>query len=323
MGKIDLNNADIVFLDIETSSLRPDADILAIGGLIVDQNMNLKEEFNFLIKPINLEKADNESLKLIGYEEQKWQNAKSLDEVLRYLYPKFKDKILAGWISHFDWSRLEKAFYAIGLDDPFDYRKIDIFSLAVAKYGLSNLGEKETLTKICQFLNIERGNSHHAYDDALASYKVFLKILDEDWEKIEVYTDGGSLNNPGEAAIGVVINFPNKTKRYHKRVGIKTNNQAEYLAVIYALEKIKLILGKEKCLKTKVVIKSDSEIITKQVEGIYKIVEKEIIPYFIKVHNLRTNFGKVEFKLIPRKENLADNLVKLELSTIYPPLLKN
>ncbi len=313
--KIDLNNSEIVFLDIETSSLKPDADILEIAGLITDKNLEIKETFDYLIKPKDLSKADPKSLELIGYSEEKWKGAKDIKEVLNILYPKFKNKILAGWVSHFDWSRLEKAFYENDLNDPFDYRKIDIFSIAVAKYGLSNLGEKETLTKICKFLNIERGKSHSAYDDAYTSYRVFLKILENknfDQEVI-VYTDGGFINNgpdQGKGAIGVVIKFPQKTKEYAELVSVQSNNQAEYAAIIFALEKIKHILGKEKISKIKVTIKTDSQLVGNQIKGDYKIFEEDLYPYFIKVHNLKIDFGKIEIEIIPREKNLADKLAK-------------
>lgn len=325
---IDLNNIEIVFLDIETSSLKPDANILEIGGLIVDKNLDIKENFDFLIKPRDLSKADPKSLEIINYSETKWQNAYELDEVLKNLYSKFKNKILAGWISHFDWARLERAFFDLGLDDPFDYRKIDVFSLAVARYGLTNLGEKETLTKICRYLKIDRGDSHNAYADALASYKVFLKIINDDSvkpipkQKVEVFTDGGSLNNPGEAAIGVVIRFNNKIKEYSKKIGTKTNNQAEYLAVIFALEKIKLILGKESCQKLEVLLNLDSELIGNQIEGKYKVLDQELFPYFIKVNNLKIDFAQVKVNIIPRENNLADRLVKEILSTTSQQLFK-
>lgn len=328
MPKIDLNNSEIVFIDIETSSLKPDADILEIGGLIVDKDLKIKENFNFLIKPRNLNKADPKSLNLIGYSKEKWSTAHDLENVLRNIYPKFKNKILAGWVSHFDWARLEKAFYDIGLDDPFDYRKIDIFSLAIAKYGLTNLGEKETLTKICHYLNVDRGNSHNAYDDALASYNVFLKIINNYDNKIstsfraEIFTDGGSLNNPGEAAIGVVIKLNNQVKEYSKRIGIKTNNEAEYMAIIFALEKIKLLLGKERCKKTEILINLDSKLIGNQIEGTYKVLDKKLFPYFIKINNLKIDFAKINFNIIDREKNLADKLVRKTLSTSSSQLFK-
>jgi len=128
--------------------------------------------------------------------------------------------------------------------------------------------------------------------------------------EIIVYTDGGAINNPGKAAIGVIIKFNNKVKEYAKEVGIKTNNQAEYLAVIFALEKIKQIFGKDKISQLKIVLNLDSEVVAKQISYQYKIKEEKLIPYFIKFHNLKLDFREIKINLIPREENLADRLVK-------------
>ena len=57
--------------------------------------------------------------------------------------------------------------------------------------------------------------------------------------KIIIYTDGGSRGNPGNSALGVVIEFPNSSKTYSKFLGKMTNNEAEYQAIIFALKKIK------------------------------------------------------------------------------------
>ena len=131
-----------------------------------------------------------------------------------------------------------------------------------------------------------------------------------DRREITVYTDGGAINNPGRAAIGVVIKFNNEVKEYAKEVGLKTNNQAEYLAVIFALEKIKQIFGKKKLSQLKIVLNLDSELVVKQITNQYKIKEKDLFPYFIKFHNLKLDFGEIEINHIPREKNLADRLVK-------------
>jgi ribonuclease HI len=125
-----------------------------------------------------------------------------------------------------------------------------------------------------------------------------------------IYTDGGAINNPGKAAIGVVILFNNKVKEYAKEIGIKTNNQAEYLAVIFALEKIKQIFGKEKLKQFKIILNLDNEVVARQINYEYKIQDKNLIPYFIKVHNLKIDIKNITFQLIPRGKNIADKLVK-------------
>lgn len=130
-------------------------------------------------------------------------------------------------------------------------------------------------------------------------------------EKVLIYTDGGAINNPGRAAIGVVIIYENKTKTYSQEIGIRTNNQAEYEAVIFALNKIKQILGRKKILNSKIILHIDSELVGRQIRGEAKILDTTLQKYFIEVHNLKIEFPNLEIKIIPREENTkADLLVK-------------
>ena len=137
-------------------------------------------------------------------------------------------------------------------------------------------------------------------------------------EKLIVYTDGGSRGNPGEAAIGVVIRDEkgNLTKEYGEAIGIKTNNEAEYAAVISALKKIKALFGKEKAKKTEVNFKMDSEFVMKQLNGEYKIEEERMQPLFIAVWNLKMDFARVTFSHVRREQNKeADRLVNMALDS--------
>lgn len=134
-----------------------------------------------------------------------------------------------------------------------------------------------------------------------------------DISKIVVYTDGGARNNPGPAAIGVIIENPStllRAREYGEYLGEKTNNQAEYEAVIFALKKAKQLIGKAKAKKSEIEVRMDSELVVKQLNGEYKIKEPELQPLFVKVWNLRMDFGKVIFLHIPREQNKrADKLV--------------
>jgi ribonuclease HI len=135
-------------------------------------------------------------------------------------------------------------------------------------------------------------------------------------EKIVVYTDGGSRGNPGPSGVGVVISGPKGQviKEYSQAIGNKTNNEAEYGAVILALQKIKHLFGKHKTRDLNIEIKMDSELVARQLGGKYKIVEEKLFPLFIKVWNLKMDFGNISFTEIPREKNReADRLANQAL----------
>ena len=130
--------------------------------------------------------------------------------------------------------------------------------------------------------------------------------------KIVIYTDGGSRGNPGPAAIGVVVKDEKKRiiKNYAKSIGSKTNNEAEYEAVIFPLQKIRPIFGKEKIKNLEIEIRMDSELVARQLRGEYKILEEKLFPLFIKIWNLKISFPFLDFREIPREQNKeADRLV--------------
>ena len=133
---------------------------------------------------------------------------------------------------------------------------------------------------------------------------------------LTIYADGGSRGNPGPAAIGVVIcdEKGSAIKKYSKDIGVRTNNEAEYEAVIFALGKMKQLFGKEKVQDIDIEIRMDSELVARQLKGCYKIEEEKLFPLFIKVWNLKMEFGNISFVEIPREKNTeADRLLNEEL----------
>ncbi len=144
-------------------------------------------------------------------------------------------------------------------------------------------------------------------------------------DKIIIYTDGGSRGNPGPAGIGVVIADGKGAviKEYSKDIGTRTNNEAEYEAVIFALQKVKQLFGKEKAKKMEMEIRMDSQLVARQLGGKYKIQEEKLFPLFMKIWNLRVGLGKITFTEIPREKNKeADRLAneamnKKETKTMF------
>jgi len=131
-------------------------------------------------------------------------------------------------------------------------------------------------------------------------------------KKVIIYTDGASRGNPGLSSAGIV--FCNEKqeviKSYSQFLGDKmTNNEAEYQAVILALKKFKALFGKKLAEKTEIEIKSDSELLVNQLSGKYKINNSRIKEFFIEIWNLKIDFKKVDFKLVPREKNKQADLL--------------
>ncbi len=125
------------------------------------------------------------------------------------------------------------------------------------------------------------------------------------YNQLSIYTDGGARGNPGPAGIGIVIKDGEKTVRsYSKYIGKATNNEAEYQALVLALQKAKEFKPRSiRCFL-------DSELAIRQLNHKYKIKEENMAALFIKVWNLMLDFEKVEFVHIPREKNKeADKLV--------------
>ena len=117
-------------------------------------------------------------------------------------------------------------------------------------------------------------------------------------QKLTTYTDGGARGNPGPAGIGIVIKSGHETvASFGRYIGETTNNQAEYQALVAALERA-LSLGAEE-----VECKLDSELVVKQMRHEYKVRDLGLQPLFLAAWNLTTSFRKVSFSHIPREQN--------------------
>jgi ribonuclease HI len=123
--------------------------------------------------------------------------------------------------------------------------------------------------------------------------------------KLIINTDGLSKGNPGTAAIGATIKDERgKTLAIiSKRIGITTNNVAEYKALIAALQQVKKMGG------TQLEIRADSELMIRQLNGRYKIKSEGLKPLYIEATQLLTKFETVSLKHVPRELNAeADQL---------------
>ncbi|HNY04249.1 MAG TPA: ribonuclease HI family protein [Candidatus Woesebacteria bacterium] len=116
---------------------------------------------------------------------------------------------------------------------------------------------------------------------------------------IKVFTDGGARGNPGIAGYGIYIEDENKKTLFEeaKFLGVKTNNEAEYLGLIGALTWI----GENK-IESEIEINSDSQLLVRQMQGKYKVKAENLKKLWLIAQNLSKN-KKVIYKEIKRESN--------------------
>jgi ribonuclease HI len=126
----------------------------------------------------------------------------------------------------------------------------------------------------------------------------------------EMYSDGASSGNPGPSGIGVVISLAgedarHKSHRISEYIGIATNNVAEYTALLKGLETAKS-LGIQN-----IKIFMDSELLVRQIKGIYRVKNANLIPLWIKTMNILKEFSDYSVNHVPREMNKeADSLAR-------------
>ena len=130
--------------------------------------------------------------------------------------------------------------------------------------------------------------------------------------KLKIFTDGASRGNPGPASVGIVF-YDEKDHALgdHKEyLGEYTNNFAEYMAVIRALEICTSHPVKE------IDFLCDSQLLVRQMSGEYKVKSEQIIPLYEQVKKLVRKFGRVDFHHVRRELNKeADALANQALDS--------
>jgi probable phosphoglycerate mutase len=124
--------------------------------------------------------------------------------------------------------------------------------------------------------------------------------------KARLSTDGGARGNPGPAAYGYVLEAPDGTvlAAHGERIGVATNNVAEYSALLAGLEKA-LELGVDD-----LEVVSDSELLVKQMRGEYRIKNETLQDLAQDARRLARKIGRVSYTAVRREHNeLADRLV--------------
>jgi ribonuclease HI len=128
--------------------------------------------------------------------------------------------------------------------------------------------------------------------------------------KLVVNVDGGARGNPGPAAIGVVVSKPDGTviDEVAERIGVATNNVAEYRAVLKGIERAQALGAGE------LELIGDSELVARQLTGAYKVKHPSMKPLHAEALAALSGFDRWQIRTVPRAQNArADELVNAAL----------
>lgn len=159
--------------------------------------------------------------------------------------------------------------------------------------------KEEALSVLQEFVAANREASDEDFPGRLQTLQKKLTGLLSRSSGLIIHTDGSSKGNPGAARIGIQFSDPGHRVllRESRDIGIRTNNEAEYTAVLEALE-LALKGGHRR-----VELRSDSELVVNQLNHVYRVKDAKLRPYYEKIQELIKRFDRVEIRHVRREEN--------------------
>lgn len=133
------------------------------------------------------------------------------------------------------------------------------------------------------------------------------------YKELTLYADGGSRGNPGPSASGFALLSESGEIVVKKGIylGVTTNNQAEYQSLKLGLQEAKKLQAE------RVKVFMDSQLVIRQMQGIYKVKNRDLWPIYTAIKDLVTTFKQVTFKHVPRELNkIADGAVNEALDEV-------
>jgi ribonuclease HI len=179
---------------------------------------------------------------------------------------------------------------------------------------LRGLAETLDIAETCSRLGLSRTELRQCLERAAESHAHEFMPAPEMGGALTFNIDGAARGNPGPAGAGVVVWRGEKVfEEFCKYLGRATNNQAEYQALILALEQA-LELGARE-----VTVRSDSELLVKQMLGEYRVKNPELKVLFQKAAALRRRFDGFRIQHVPREQNAeADRMANRAIDEFAP-----
>ena len=169
---------DYVCVDLETTGLDPKTDKIIEIGAVRIKNGEIAERFQSFVNPGRM--LSEKVKELTGISDEDLYDAPSIEEVLPKFLEFAKEDCLLGHSILFDYSFLKKA--VVNLNKKNAYERLGIDTLKIARKYLASL-ESRRLSYLCEYYHIEL-NAHRALEDAVATHKLYQKLL-EDFQDVD------------------------------------------------------------------------------------------------------------------------------------------
>jgi ribonuclease HI len=180
--------------------------------------------------------------------------------------------------------------------------------LSVLRRYYGNFVSLDTPAKIIHFIFSMYETPRSFVAKQLSSDKVSIS------SKVKLYADGGSRGNPGPSALGFVVVDPSSSEvvfEFGKYIGITTNNQAEYQALVRGMEYCRAHGIRE------IEVYMDSLLVINQMKGIFKVRNRDLWSLYEKAKEFASSFNSITFQHVPRELNkLADIQVNIALDSV-------
>ncbi len=177
---------NLAFIDTETTGTDPNKhEIIELAVIVARQveragkgpTLEIIDECEWKIKPTHIENAEEEALRVNGYNEVDWMFAVDRKKAMEEFAKKTQS---CTFVSHnlvFDYGFIMKAFEETGVENRMHFAKIDTISLAFARLYDAPLADRFSLRALCELLKIENTKAHTALADTKALVSIYKKLM--------------------------------------------------------------------------------------------------------------------------------------------------
>jgi DNA polymerase III alpha subunit (gram-positive type) len=177
---------NLAFIDTETTGLNPDVhEVIEFACIIARQIdrpgrgplLEIVEEFEMKIKPEHIERAEEQALRINGYNEDEWIFAIDQKNAWEHIAKKVAGCNMVSHNITFDHGFVSKSFERYAVENTFHFHKIDTISMAFARLYDVPQAQKFSLRALCELFKIENTKAHTALADTRALYEVYKKMM--------------------------------------------------------------------------------------------------------------------------------------------------